>query len=94
MVGDQQQRLDQGKLSAWASGYGIGLTVFHRWPEFVDQVLFWSQDAKPVAAARAVRFIHEGLAAVEVTTEDLNLWTKLTIRSSRSFEAETAAPSD
>lgn len=78
MVSDQQPSLDHQALSAWANGYGIGLTLFQGWPSFVDQVLYWSDQPKPDAAAEAVTRIHDRLIAVEVTVEGLELWHALT----------------
>lgn len=88
MVSDQQERLDGDMLSVWAAGFGIGLTAFHGWPEFVDQVLFWSEEPKPLASAKAVRFIYERLVAVEVSAEGLDFWTRLTLRRSDQFSGQ------
>ena len=74
MVSDRQDRLDSDALTQWANGFGIGLTIFHGWNEFVDQVLFWSHQPKPVAANLAVGFIHQRLIAVEVSPAAVKLW--------------------
>jgi len=79
MFSDRQERLDAEALSKWASGFGIGLTLFHGWDEFVDQVLFWSEMPKPLAARRAVGFIHERLVAVEASPEAVELWQELIV---------------
>ncbi len=42
MVSDRQEPLDVDALTQWANGFGIGLTLFHGWNDFVDQALFWS----------------------------------------------------
>jgi hypothetical protein len=82
MVSEHQPALDSEEISAWAAGYGIGLTLFRGWPGLVEQVLYWSEAPKPVAAAQAVRHIHERLIAVEVTADALALWHKLTTAAS------------
>ena len=37
MVDEQQERLDEAALTRWANGFGIGLTLFYGWNDFVDQ---------------------------------------------------------
>jgi hypothetical protein len=78
MVSAQQPRLDGQQLAAWAAGFGVGLTLFHGWPEFVEQVLFWSALPKPEAASQAVEFIHDRLIAVEAHPESVAHWNDLT----------------
>jgi hypothetical protein len=78
MTSDRQIDLDKVALFTWANGFGIGLTLFHGWNTFIDQVLFWSELPKPVAATRAVEFIHQRLIAVEASPEALPLWSRLT----------------
>ena len=78
MVSDRQPKLDEAKLTKWAAGFGLGLTLFHGWPQFVDQVLFWSELPKFVAAGRAVGFIHDRLVAVEASPTSVALWDRLT----------------
>ena len=78
MVAERQETLDAFALGQWANGFGIGLTLFHGWDSFVDQALFWSDLQKPVAASRAIRFIHQRLVTVEVSPEAVDLWQSLT----------------
>lgn len=78
MVNDRQPALDDVQLAQWAAGFGLGLTLFHAWPEFVDQVLFWSSLPKFVGANQAVEFIHQRLIAVEAAPDSVALWNKLT----------------
>jgi len=77
MVNDRQPTLDAAQLTQWATGFGLGLTLFHGWPEFVDQVLFWSGLPKFVGATQAVEFIHQRLISVEATPESVALWSRL-----------------
>lgn len=77
MVAERQKKLDGAGLTQWASGFGIGLTLFHGWEEFVSQALFWSADAKPIAANRALRFIHQRLMTVEASPGAVSLWQSL-----------------
>jgi SacI restriction endonuclease len=81
MVNDRQPTLDAAQLTQWAAGFGLGLTLFHGWPEFVDQVLFWSALPKFVGPSQAVEFIHQRLIAVEATPESVALWRRLTAAS-------------
>ena len=78
MVADRQTSLAVPALAQWASSFGIGLTLFHGWDSFVEQALFWSDLPKPVAASRAVGFIHQRLVTVEATPEGVALWQSLT----------------
>jgi hypothetical protein len=78
MASHNQPELDAAALSRWAEGFGIGLTLFHGWLNFVDQVLFWSELPKPVAASRAVTAIHERLIEIEASTEAIDQWIKVT----------------
>jgi hypothetical protein len=78
MVSPSQQVLDRESLTRWANAFGVGITLFHGWDEFVDQALFWSSLPKPMAAAQALGFIHERLIAVEASSDAVTLWTQLT----------------
>ena len=82
MVNDAQPKLGEAALAQWAAGFGLGLTLFHGWPQFVDQALFWSELPKFVAAGHAVGFIHDRLVAVEASPASVALWDRLT-RGSR-----------
>ena len=77
-VADDQASLDTAALAAWSSDLGIGMTLFDRWESIVDQALFWAGDAKPVAARRAVRRIHERLIGVEASPRTVAFWAQLT----------------
>jgi hypothetical protein len=77
MVSDRQPKLDAAELSRWASGFGVGITLFHGWQEFIDQVLFWSALPKFEGANRAVGFIHERLIAVEAAPASVALWSSI-----------------
>ena len=69
MVSDRQPALNSAQLAQWASGFGLGLTLFHGWAEFVNQVLFWSALPKFEGANQAVEFIRQRLIDVEVASE-------------------------
>ena len=77
MVNDRQPALDAAKLTQWASGFGLSLSLFHGWPEFVDQVLFWSASPKMEGAKNAVTFIHDRLIAVEASPKSVALWDRM-----------------
>jgi hypothetical protein len=78
MVSAKQERLDTASLTRWADGFGLGLTLFHGWESFVDQVLFWAELPKPVAAGKALGFVHRRLVTVEASPSAVALWTELT----------------
>jgi len=78
MVSGRQNQLDATALTKWADGFGIGLTLFYGWEDFVSQVLFWSADAKPIAANHALRFIHQRLLSIEVSPKAVSVWQSLT----------------
>jgi hypothetical protein len=77
MVNEGQQALDRAALEAWAASFGIGLTLFHGWEAFIEQVLFWSEKPQPIAANLATERIHARLVAVEASEEAVQLWAKL-----------------
>lgn len=77
MVADGQEILDAGAITRWANDFGIGLTLFHGWDQFVEQALFWSGLPKPVAASLAVDFIHQRLVKVEATPDAVEMWGSL-----------------
>jgi hypothetical protein len=77
MVADKQEKLDPAALSAWAGGFGLGLTLFQGWESFVEQALFWAAVPKPTGAVAAARFIHERLLGVEASPEGVALWNEL-----------------
>jgi hypothetical protein len=79
MVSDKQPKLDEQKLAIWASGLGIGLTLFHGWEEFVNQVLFWTTTPKPEAARESIRTIEDRLISIEVAPASIALWQTLAI---------------
>ena len=74
MVAEGQPRLDEAALADWAKSRGLGLTLFHGWADFIDQVLFWSERPKPMGATAAVDFIRERLIGVEASPEAVELW--------------------
>ena len=78
MVSDGQQMFDAPALATWAKKFGLGLTLFYGWPDFVEQVLFWSEMPKFAAAGHAVGFIHDRLVAVEASPASVALWSQLT----------------
>jgi len=78
MVSATQETLDITSLRAWAAGYGLGLTIFHGWNGFVDQVLFWSQQPRVEAALLAVETIEERLIAVEAAPRSVARWNEMT----------------
>lgn len=73
----EQPPLDAKALSTWASGFGVGLTLFHGWPMVVDQILFWPELPKPEAAILAVERIEARLIAVEASPEAVTRWQSL-----------------
>jgi hypothetical protein len=77
MASEQQEALDEAALMRWANGFGIGLTLFYGWHDFVDQVLFWSGEPKPIAASRAIGFIRDRLIGVEASPTAVSLWQSL-----------------
>jgi len=84
MVSERQEVLNALTLVEWADDFGIGLTLFHGWGNFVDQVLYWSQLPKPVGATRAVQLIHDRLVNVETSPEAVVLWQSITTKLSKS----------
>jgi hypothetical protein len=78
MVSDQQKPLDKLALYKWADRFGLGLTIFHGWTVFIDQVLFWSALPKPLAATQARACIYERLVLVEASPEAVEQWGVLT----------------
>jgi hypothetical protein len=81
MTHDRQPRLDAAQLTQWASGFGLGLTLFHGWPEFIDHVLFWSALPKFDGANQAVPLIRQRLIDVEASPESIALWDRMTTPS-------------
>jgi hypothetical protein len=77
MTSSQQPALDSVGLATWASGFGLGLTLFHGWLQFVDQVLFWSTAPRFVGAVQAVSLIHQRLVEVESSPKAVELWARL-----------------
>lgn len=78
MAFERQPQLDEAALARWANGFGIGLTLFHGWEDFIDQALFWSGEPKPAAGSQAVGFIHRRLVSVEASPAAVVLWQTLT----------------
>lgn len=78
MVSDRQELLDAAALTKWATEFGLGLTLFHEWDDFVEQALFWSNMPKPAGASLAVGLIHLRLISVEASPATVSLWQSLT----------------
>ena len=76
-VAGNQPRLDIRGLRRQAETAGMGLTVFAGWESITEQALFWSGEARPIAARRAVDFISQRLIAVEASPTALRLWAEL-----------------
>ena len=77
-VADDQVALDAVALAGWSNELGIGMTLFTSWESIVEQALFWAGDAKPIAARRAVKYIHERLIKIEASSSAVELWVQLT----------------
>jgi len=73
-----QRQLDQNQLQGWAMSYGIGLSVFVGWEDFVMQCLFWSPIPKPDATIFAVERIEHRLVEVEASPAAVASWHSLT----------------
>ncbi len=78
MVSNSQPFVDPDTIREWSEEYGLSLTLFHGWEQFVEQCLFWSALPKPEAAKLAVATIRERLIAVEVSSEAVTQWESLT----------------
>jgi hypothetical protein len=78
MVAADQPPLNREELSAWACGFGLGLTLFFGWRDFTEQVLFWSGQPQQAAARAAVECIGQRLREVEVSDGAVELWQSLT----------------
>lgn len=81
MVAVLQERIDTAKVTSWASKLGIGVTIFHGWNEFVEQILFWSESSKPDAVVLAARQIEKRLIQVEASEKTVKLWQSLITQS-------------
>lgn len=77
MVSSGQSALDTKKISEWAGDLGLGMTLFHNWHDFVDQVLFWSASPKQIAAAYAAERIEIRLISVEASSGAVTTWQNL-----------------
>lgn len=77
MVSERQSPVNSADLAAWASGFGLGLTLFIGWETFVDQVLFWAELPKPDAAVQAALCIEMRLLCVEASPAAVQRWQKL-----------------
>lgn len=73
-----QPRLNDLAVATWAANAGLGLTLFYGWPNFVDQVLFWSGTPKPQAVETAVTTIEARLVAVQASAASVLAWHALT----------------
>lgn len=77
MASERQSQLNDGALQAWATGFGIGLSLFLGWRELIEQVLFWAPVPKPEGVPQAVRCIEKRLIAIEASPEAVALWQTL-----------------
>lgn len=77
MVSKLQKQLDIEKISAWATQLGIGMTLFHGWTGFIEQILFWSESSKPEAATLAAKQIEKRLIQLEASSAAITYWQGL-----------------
>ncbi|WP_347253196.1 restriction endonuclease, SacI family [Leminorella grimontii] len=77
MASQHQTRLDEAKINSWANQYGVDITFFYGWDILVDQILFWSNTPKLIAANYAIDCINERLKLVEVHPTSLIQWQSL-----------------
>lgn len=77
LVAARQERLDDNRLSEWAHGFGLSLTLFYDWGALVDQALYWSTLPKRDAAKLAAGRIVDRLIAVEAHPDSVSDWTKM-----------------
>lgn len=77
MASSAQESFDQAQLASWAQSFGLGLTLFYGWSNFVNQALFWSPAPKHAAAIEAVSRIEARLVAVEASPKAVALWQTL-----------------
>lgn len=75
MVASKQTELDTQALNDWAGEFGIGVTFFHGWQAFSEQVLYWAPASKPIAAKQAVQAIYDRLIEVEASEDAIKSWT-------------------
>jgi len=78
MTSEKQKELDSEELKKWSDKFGIEITLFQGWDSFVQQILFWSGEAKKIAAAIACENIYRRLVLVEASQEAFELWKSLT----------------
>jgi len=78
LAAPNQPRLNDTAIATWAAGTGLGLTLFYGWPNFVDQVLFWSAAARADGALIAVERIEARLVGVEASPSSVESWHRLT----------------
>lgn len=82
MVARTQPHLDEAALQVWSAEFGIGLTLFHGWPDLVTQALFWAPPPRQEAAIVVAGRIRERLVGVEAHPESIGKWDELVAGSS------------
>ncbi|MEO1149923.1 MAG: restriction endonuclease, SacI family [Pseudomonadota bacterium] len=76
-ISEKQKPLNNITLSEWGESFGIGVTLYQNWDQFIEQALFWSTLAKPIAAQNAIQTIKNRLIEVEVSPHSVRLWLDL-----------------
>lgn len=77
MVSNSQPFVDADTVREWSEEYGLSMTLFHGWEQFIDQCLFWAALSKPDAAKLAVATIRERLIAAEASSGAVTQWDGL-----------------
>lgn len=77
MVSNSQVFVDPDVVREWSEEYGLSMTLFHGWEQFIGQCLFWATPSKPEAAKGAVATIRERLIGVEASTAAVAMWDEL-----------------
>ena len=78
LVAGGQQVISPSEAREGSEPYGVSMTVFVGWDDFIDQCLFWAPTPKPSAAALVAGTIRERLIGVEASVAAIDLWDSLT----------------
>jgi hypothetical protein len=78
IAAESQEKIDMPNLSEWSSNMGIRMAIFIGWDQFISQALFWAKSSEQSVVTVAISRIEARLVEVEVSTEAILQWQKLT----------------
>ncbi|MFI0472021.1 restriction endonuclease, SacI family [Halomonas sp. HMF6819] len=78
MSSREQPAIDQQEVTGWAQHFGIAVTLFFGWEDFLNQALFWSMPPTPEIVSKVAERVRIRLIEIQVSAGSVERWDSLT----------------